>query len=191
MKLLKMKSLYSCLLLILLLVVTSFTIPRGWHKNGTDPDSYHAGVEAGAGISSSKAGTIQSARGRITGYCSLVQSFKPGRYRNKKIRLSGYMRSSDVENYAGFFLRIDGEPTGGALAFDNMEDRPIKGTTGWTRYEITLSVSDNAREIVLGAILNGPGKIWFDNIHIDVIDEPTDKKGTIIYKGPVNLNFEE
>ena len=101
------------------------------------------------------------------------------------------MRSSDVENYAGFFLRIDGEPTGGALAFDNMEDRPIKGTTGWTRYEITLSVSDNAREIVLGAILNGPGKIWFDNIHIDVIDEPTDKKGTIIYKGPVNLDFEE
>ena len=166
-----MKSLYSCLLLLILFVATSFTIPRGWHKDGTDPDSYSAGVETGAGLSGSKAGTIESVRGRITGY--------------------GYMKSWDVEKYAGFFLRIDGLPTEGTLAFDNMEDRPIKGTTDWTKYEITLSVSDNAQEIVLGAILNGPGKIWFDNIHIDVIDEPTDKKGTIIYMGPVNLNFEE
>ncbi len=191
MKLLKMKSLYSCLLLILLFIITSFDTPKGWHKDGTDPDAYSAGMEPGSGVSGSKAGTIQSVRGRITGYCSLVQSFKPGRYRNKKIRLSGYMKSWDVEKYAGFFLRIDGQPTEGALAFDNMEDRPIKGTTDWTKYEITLYVSDNAQEIVIGAILNGHGKIWFDNIHIDVIDEPTDKKGTIIYKGPVNLNFEE
>jgi len=185
-----MKRIYVLALAACCFALASFSIPKGWQKAGSDPGSYAIGVEAGAGISGSKAGTIQSARDRITGHGMMMQEFRPGRYRGKKIRMTGYMRSQDVERWAGFWLRIDGEPGYKALAFDNMQDRPIKGTTGWTKYEIVLNVSEDAKNIAFGALLDGPGKIWFDNIRFEVVNEPTGPKGTIIYREPLNLDFE-
>jgi hypothetical protein len=186
-----MKGIYAAALALGCLALTSFTIPKGWQKAGSDPGSYAVGVEPGAGLSGSKAGTIQSSRDRITGYGMMEQTLRAGTYRGTKLRVSGYMRSQDVAQWAGFFVRIDGQPGYKALAFDNMQDRPIKGTTGWAGYEITLNVSEEAKNIVFGALLDGPGKIWFDNITLEVINEPTSPRGTILYRQAVNLNFEQ
>ena len=179
------------LLLIIVAAVLSFDLPKGWHKGGADPDSYAMGIEPGVGPGNSKAATIQSNADIIKGYGTLMQSFKPGKYRGKKIRMTGYMKSEGVEKWAGFWLRIEGAPGEGVLESDNMQDRPVKWTTGWTKYELVLHVSADAQNISFGALLDGKGKIWFDNIKFEAIDEPTDKKGTVIYKDPQNLNFEE
>lgn len=186
-----MRILYCILLTISGIIFLSFTTPKGWHKAGSDRDSYDMGIDAGSGLGNSKAATIQSNTDRVTGFGTLMQNFRPGNYRGKKIRMTGYMKSYDVDGWAGFWLRIDGEPGTYALAFDNMQDRPIKGTTGWTKYEVVLNVSENAENIAFGALLVGQGKIWFDNIRFEEIAEPARKPGTIIYKDPVNLNFEE
>ena len=78
------------------------------------------------------------------GFGTLMQQCGAKPYGGKRLRLTGYARSKDVEGWAGLWLRADGlEKTG--LAFDNMMKRPIKGSTDWTKYAIVLDVPDERR----------------------------------------------
>lgn len=95
--------------------------------------------------------------------------------RGSTVRLSGWIRTADVEPhaqaadpFAGFWMRVDG-PDNEVLAFDNMSGRGPSGTTGWQRYELTLQVPENAVNIDFGALLSGRGRAWYDalEIHID------------------------
>jgi erythromycin esterase-like protein len=53
----------------------------------------------------------------------------------KHIRFSGYIKTEDVSGgYAGLWWRVD-DPSG-VLAFDNMQNRGVSGTTDWRRYDI-------------------------------------------------------
>jgi len=89
----------------------------------------------------------------------------------KRVRLSGYIKSRDVsQGFAGFWLRIDGPS--GVLAFDNMEDRGVTGTTDWERHEIELPVAPGATQIVLGALLPANGTAWFDSMKVEVDGAP-------------------
>jgi hypothetical protein len=78
-----------------------------------------------------------------------------------------------------------------------MGDRPIKGTTSWTKYDIVLDVPDNASQIAYGALLEGTGQIWFDNIAIEIVDDsvPTtgfqNGKKSAKQNEPTNLDFEK
>ena len=50
-----------------------------------------------------------------------------------------------------------------------MRDRPIKGTTEWTKYEVTLSYDgESVREIVVGGLIVGNGKMWMDDLSITI-----------------------
>jgi len=54
---------------------------------------------------------------------------------------------------AGFWLRIDGkENPKQQLGFDNMNNRPVKGTTDWKLYQIVLDVPENSGLINFGAL---------------------------------------
>ena len=89
-----------------------------------------------------------------------------------RITLSGYIKTEDVENgFAGFWMRVDGSQ-GSPVAFDNMGDRGPKGTTAWTRYEITLNAPADARAIYFGALHPGTGTAWFDSLEIEIDGVP-------------------
>lgn len=102
----------------------------------------------------------------------------PGNYDGKEITLSGYIKTEDVEDgYAGLWMRIDPQ-----IAFDNMYTRGIKGTTDWTKYEITLQMDPaNTTKIVIGGILVGHGKMWLDDLTI-TIDGKDIKDATLFVK---------
>ncbi|HEX2224630.1 MAG TPA: erythromycin esterase family protein [Thermoanaerobaculia bacterium] len=85
----------------------------------------------------------------------------------QRIRFSGYLRSEGIANgWAGLWLRVDGPD--GALGFDNMEPRGVKGTTPWTRYDIELDVPAGARAIYFGALLVGDGTLWVDSLSFEI-----------------------
>jgi hypothetical protein len=56
------------------------------------------------------------------------------------------------------------------LAMDNMMDRPVIGTTGWQRYDIVLDLPPGAERIAFGAALAGPGKVWVDDVRLEVVN---------------------
>ena len=89
----------------------------------------------------------------------------PANFKGKKITITGYIKTENVsEGWAGLWMRIDP-----SVAFDNMYDRGIKGTTDWTKYEITLNLKSNkTNKIVIGALLSGKGKMWVDNLQVSI-----------------------
>jgi C-terminal processing protease CtpA/Prc len=89
----------------------------------------------------------------------------PDNYAGKKITLTGYLKTENVSNgYAGLWMRIDP-----GIAFDNMNKNGVTGTTGWTKYEITLDMApEKTRQIVVGGLLVGKGKMWVDDLQVTV-----------------------
>jgi hypothetical protein len=89
----------------------------------------------------------------------------PHNYEGKKITLSAYIKTENVsEGYAGLWMSIDP-----SIAFDNMEDGGITGTTEWKRYEITLDMDPTfTKQIVIGGLLVGKGKMWLNDFQVTI-----------------------
>ncbi len=115
----------------------------------------------------------------------------PENYGGKKISLSGYIKTEHVtDGYAGLWMRIDP-----AIAFDNMNQNGIKGTTDWTRYEITLDMNpEKTKQIVIGGLLVGKGKMWLDDLQVSIDGKsikdikPLEKK---IFPADVDNEFDQ
>ncbi|MBN8697462.1 MAG: hypothetical protein J0L87_13105 [Bacteroidetes bacterium] len=181
----------------LVVLLQSFDLPTGWGKAGSKPDSYEMGIDKGAGQNGTNAATVKSIDKTIEGFGTLMQQCVVGKYLGKRVRMTGFIKSENVSNWAGFWFRVDQAGTQKSIALDNMANRPIKGTTDWTKYELVLDVPKNASLISYGALLNGTGQIWFDNITIEIVDNtiPTTAEGKNNKTGtqdePTNLDFEK
>ena len=78
------------------------------------------------------------------------------------IELRGYMKMDEVQNgYAGIWLKVDGVDTLPILV-----DKKNAGTHDWAEYSIKLTYSKKLRRIAYGGILDGVGKVWFDNFQL-------------------------
>ncbi len=187
----------SVLLLGTTVALLSFDTPTGWFNAGSKPKSYEMGIDKGAGQDGKNAATIKSIDKKIEGFGTLMQQSKPDKYLGKRIKMTGFVKSENVTTWAGLWFRVDQAGSQQSLSFDNMGDRPIKGTTGWTKYEIVLDVPSNASLIAYGALLDGTGQIWFDNITIEIVDDnvPTtgsqNGKKSATQNEPTNLDFEK
>jgi len=116
--------------------------------------------------------------------------FDAAEFRDKRMRFSGVVKSENVENWAGLWMRVDGPET--STAFDNMQNRPIKGTQAWTRYSVVLDVDSKARYVAFGILLAGRGAVWINDVQFEAVgaDVPvTDMKK--YPPAPRNLGFNE
>ncbi len=179
-----------------LILLCSYDIPTGWFAAGSKPKSYQMGTDKGAGQNGVNAATIKSIEKNIDGFGTLMQQSMPGVYLGKRVRMTGYVKSENVTSWAGLWLRVDQAGSTKSLSFDNMHDRPIKGTTAWTKCEIVLDVPSNASMLAYGALLNGTGQIWFDNLQFEIVDNTvpvtgSSPKSSATVDGPTNLDFEK
>lgn len=190
----RLNVLKSLILLPAVCLVMSYDVPKGWHKSGSEPEKYDMGTDLKAGRNNNNAATIKSVDPATNGFGTLMQTFAPESYAGKRIRLTAYVKAKDVQGWSGVWLRVDGKKKEKSLSFDNMYDRPIKGTQDWTKCELVLDVPKNATNIAYGALLSGAGQIWFDGINFEVVPETVPTTGRNSEKkeesGPRNLNFE-
>jgi hypothetical protein len=171
--------------------------PTGWFASGSAQHQYDIGIDHVMHRSGKGSGMIRSKAAKIDGFGSLAQEIKADDYRGKRLRLSAYVRSANVAQWAGMFMRVD-TPSKNAIAFDNMIDRAVEGTTDWTKYEIVLDVAPEASKVAFGLIVNGPGTAWIDDVRLDVVDASvpvTDQNKTMrrgaLTNQPANLDFEK
>jgi hypothetical protein len=188
-----MKTLFAFPLLVLLLSFSpTETLPEGWFKAGSAPDQYEMGLDAEVYMDGTGAAYIESKDKKTRGFGTLMQTCSAKEYHNTKIKMTGYIKAENVEGWAGMWLRVDAMDFEYPLGFDNMGDRPIKGTTDWVKCEIVLEVPENSSTLNFGALLSGTGKIWFDNITFEIV--PTDTETTASEKQlerPTNTSFDE
>ena len=91
-------------------------------------------------------------------------------FSGESIELSGYLRTEEVEGFAGLWLRQDGES--GTLEIDNMAAQDLNGTTPWTQYSVRLPLNPEARTIYFGVLLSGEGTTWADDLELLVDGKP-------------------
>lgn len=168
---------------------------KGWFLSGSDPFSYEMGLDHEI-VHQGKASCYLTSKTVLdsTQFATMMQAFKAERFIGKRIRLSCFIRTKDVETYAGMWMRVD-DTTEDVVQFDNMSNRPIKGTTNWNRYSIVLDVPEKSAVISFGINLAGQGTVWSDQFTFDEVDEHTPTTNLEIQgelqDEPVNLSFEE
>jgi hypothetical protein len=166
--------------------------PKRWLKAGSHPDDYDMSIDQGEIFHGKKSCYIKS-RKSPQGFGTLMQMFKANSYLGKRVKLVGYARSEGIEEWAGFWMRVDGPA--GPLKFDNMQDRPIRGTTGWTKYQTILDVPDDSKYVAFGLLLGGAGQVWMADLTFEIVPQTvptTDLVSDADYPdGPLNLSFDE
>jgi hypothetical protein len=174
-------------------------VPTGWILRGSKPDNYEVGTDTVAQQGKKCVYIIskQGAKNAKGDFVTLMQNFLPDLYRGKRVRLSAYLMTESVEEYCGLWMRIDGSG-GGVLQFDNMEKRPVKGTTDWQKYEIVLDVPQESSSISLGVLMSAKGLLWADSFKLEEVGSNvattnmiTDTAETKAPDTPANLDFEE
>jgi len=165
--------------------------PRGWFLTGSNPEDYDIGTDTTVAHSGTRSGFI-AAQPSPRGFGTLMQEFSAEHFQSTRQRLSAYIKTAGVERWAALWMRVDG-PDGKVLAFDNMQDRPISGTRDWRSYHIVLDVPEDSEAIAFGVLLNGPGRVWLDDIQITLVgqDTPTTSKEHTLEPAPINLDFEQ
>ncbi|MCP3929136.1 MAG: peptidase S41, partial [Bacteroidetes bacterium] len=140
---------------------TESNMPLNWESFGSN--SYSISIDT-INSHSGKNSAVIEYDGDSPEYKAWSYSI-PAKYGGDKIKLSGYLKTENVrDGWAGLWLRIDP-----GVAFDNMQNRGITGTTDWIKYEVELDLKPNqAQQIVFGGLLVGKGKIWLDDFTISI-----------------------
>jgi hypothetical protein len=97
----------------------------------------------------------------------MMQMCRAESFRGKRLKFTGYVKTLDVAGTANLWFRVDGE-NGKILAFDNMSDRPIKGTTDWKEYSVVLDVPETATALAYGIFVSGSGAgtAWLNDVQL-------------------------
>jgi hypothetical protein len=166
------------------------TTMKSWILAGDRPHDYEQGVDPEVLFNGKKSAYLRSKGLGPEGFGTLMQTFQARAYSGKRLRYSAYVKSEEVEKWAGLWMRIDG-PQVGMLGFDNMQNRPIKDTTDWQRYEIVLDIPKESTNIAFGILLDGSGQVWLSDIQFAEV--PNDIPVTDLSKSfpdqPENLDF--
>lgn len=167
-------------------------VPEGWIVAGSRPDDYDVRIDRSVAHSGSCSARVE-ALPHARGFGTLMQKVQSHPMRGERIRMSAFAKTEDVA-HAGFWMRIDG-PDGAMFGFDNMDDRPITGTSDWHEHSIVLDVPTDSTDVAFGVLLIGRGRIWVDDFAFEPVDRTvpvTDMLGSeVVYRLPTNLDFED
>lgn len=158
---------------------------HGWFTSGINPTDYifHTG-ERGSGRRGQSMSDADELRSRIYqdsvlfpppeglqavsirskptvrpgGMGALSRTVPARRFAGKRVRLSANLRTERAGRVQ-MWMKVTGAGDR-VLAFDDMQSRPLRGTTRWRHYTIVLQVPANATEISYGFLLAGSGTAW-------------------------------
>lgn len=173
----------------------SLGMPDGWIRAGSAPADFDMGTDQSVAYAGKASGYLKSKVAKPGGFGTLMQKCKAEEFHGKRVRMSAWVKSEKVMSWAGLWMRVDGPEASQPLAFDNMQSRPIKGTSGWSQHQVVLDVAPEAKDIAFGILLDGPGAVWLDEIKFEVVDQsvPTTDTGAggKLAAEPQNLDFEK
>lgn len=105
-------------------------------------------------------------------------SFDVAPYRGKRVRVSASMMATDIGSVpnaqypnvggeAGLWIGV-GAPRDG-LRSDRMQDRTIKGTTGWEMRDFVVDVPQDATQLQAGFWMHGKGQVWVRDLKVEEV----------------------
>jgi hypothetical protein len=185
----------------------------GWKaggKNARTAEEYSAEIDRRTTHAGNASAALRSRVDSPTETFYLTQVVGADNYRGKRVRLSGYAKtdlearpegkrpaspSGEEETSRPDGLRLwlvilndDNK----SLGSDIMWNRPVVGSTGWTRYDIVIDVPPGATKLSFGASLKGKGAAWVDDLKLETVDLTVALTAEPAFpREPVNLGFED
>ena len=185
---------YRMLMRTLLEKPEEVEVMNGWFLSGATPQNFEMGRDFQVVHKGNASGYLRSIKpvGEEQ-FGTVMQQFHASKYCGKRLKLSCFIKTEDIQGFAGLWMRIDAKD-GDTLQFDNMSNRPITGTTGWNYYSVVLDVPEHAGAIYFGVLLQGSGMVWMDEFTFEEVDEKTPttnlKAPDNMPAEPINLNFD-
>ena len=171
--------------------VVASNVPPGWFHYGKPPGNHAAFVdflERREGAASARLESQPSANWRNEPTCDqrkafLAQSWRVHPWRGKTLRVTAQLRSDSLDVSASlginFYDRLNGNLSSLALP----EGRRLRGTTPWHRVELSGLVPTNAEVLTLVADIDGSGRLWIDDIKMEIDGRPVEPRPV----GPTNF----
>jgi len=158
---------------------------KGWFLSGDNPDGYIIGTDKVTLHNKLPSGFIRSKRDETKGFGTIMQQTDITKHIDNKLSLSAYIKTRDVKNWAGLWARLDDKDLQ-VLWFDNMQNKPIKGTSGWKKYEVEFEVPKDSVTLSFGILLVGSGNVWINEVELlELTDKKSEKQSGL----EVTLDF--
>lgn len=142
--------------------------PQGWFSfQHAGPASYRFSVDAAERHGGERSLRIDNTGPEI--YGAIAQGVDARPWRGKVARVSGWVKTRDADD-GGAVLTLLALQSGATLAQNFMPDAPIKGTTDWKRYTITLAIPPATDKVEVGAMLRGRGSAWLDDVELEIVE---------------------
>lgn len=171
--------------------------PAGWWKNGSKPAAYVAGVDRDQMHNGLPSAYVKSIEPSIDGFGGMMQMCSAESFIGKRLRFSAWMKTEGAKDGgAHLWFRVDAKERDTTLQFDNMDPRPVSGTTDWHLYSLVLDVPADAGALAYGFFVSGTGQAWVNGAKIEEVglDQPVTNipmgSSRNLPKAPVNLTFE-
>jgi hypothetical protein len=144
-------------------------LPGGWFMAGSRPAEYAAGrLPATSAYEGRRVIRLRfRAAAPPGGFGTVMQSFDAASYRGRRVRFSAMVRGQEITDWAGAWLRVDA--VDGARALDNMNNRPLRGSTDWTEAANVLDVGPDAASVHFGVLLAGAGAVDLARPRFEVV----------------------
>lgn len=159
---------------------------QGWGLTGTRPDAYEIRCDEVFTDCAVPILRTRAFKAEPFGMGSLTHSEGAETWRGRRVELKAELRGGAVDGWAGLWMRVDGKE-GKVLAFDNMQNRALRGTTSFQWYSVVLDVPIDAERVTFGVLLHGPGAVFirelvFEEVDVDVAS--TDQLGPLRAASP-------
>lgn len=183
-------------------------LPPDWFEIRFMPENYEVTLAGDAKFEGSYGASVRRTGPGVKpgDFGGFIQAARAAPWRGQRVAMRAWIKSEHADS-GQMWLRIDA--ANDFLAMDNMDNRPIKGTTGWALYEIVMDVPLRAEYLVYGLFLAGGGRVDFDNVQF--LPAPVGAKATnqykegymklkhgqnytpprIVFDSPSNLDFEQ
>jgi hypothetical protein len=167
-------------------------LPGGWFMAGSRPADYDAGLLPRDCAYDGRRVIRLRCRADVppAGFGTVMQSINAARYRGCRVRFTAMLRGQEIADWAGAWLRLDAP--NGTRALDNMQDRPLHGSAGWTEAATVLDVDDDVLSVHFGVLLAGAGAVDLAGLRFEVVgaDVPvTAVPGRPLAQEPQGLDF--
>lgn len=162
--------------------------PQGWFLTGWAAKDFEVGTQASSRDGGGRDAFVKS-RVESSGFATLTQGIDAANYRGKRVRFTAWLSTQDA-NKAMLWLRVD-DGMRKAMTMDNMQDRPVRGTSNWQSYAVVQDVPDNAEAIAFGVVLENKGEVWINSPKLEIVGKDVPLTTNVLKKSlaPVNMDF--
>jgi hypothetical protein len=169
----KLKTLIAAPLVALLVTALAATpdkLPDGWLRAGNASQCVSK-TEATVGAPTAKVFLLDCSASK-DGFATLMQSIAAQDYAGKRVRLTAQVQGDELAGWGGLWLRGDVSQQGGqqdVRVFDNMQQRPLKGSFGWREASVVLQIPKEVDSLHFGFLVAGTGKLRATQFRLETV----------------------